>query len=143
MGKIVDAVLIRGLPAEDVRRANIVNLWCLLWAVSLAGIIALQESQLLGMMVKELSVAAALLNVVIGAITAFKYRRMLRTLDEMERTIQYNAFASAVAAILLAFGASAILSNVGLTSALSATQTLVIVCLTYMIALVAGRVRMA
>ena len=143
MGKIVDAVLIRGLPAEDVRRANIVNLWCLLWAVSLAGIIALQEFQLLGMMVEELSVAAALLNVVIGAITAIKYRRMLRTLDEMERTIQYNAFASAVAAILLAFGASAILSNVGLTSALSATQILVIVCLTYMIALVVGRVRMA
>ena len=143
MGKIVDAILIRGLPAEDTRRANIVNLWCLLWAVSLAGIIALQELQLLGMMVEELSVAAALLNVVIGAITAIKYRRMLRTLDEMERTIQYNAFASAVAAILLAFGASAILSNVGLTSALSATQTLVIVCLTYMIALVVGRVRMA
>ena len=143
MGKIVDAVLIRGLPAEDIRRANIVNLWCLLWAVSLAGIIALQEFQLLGMMVEELSVAAALLNVVIGAITAIKYRRMLRTLDEMERTIQYNAFASAVAAILLAFGVSAILSNVGLTSALSATQMLVIVCLTYMIALVVGRVRMA
>ena len=143
MGKIVDAILIRGLPAEDIRRANIVNLWCLLWAVSLAGIIALQELQLLGMMVEELSFAAALLNVVIGAITAIKYRRMLRTLDEMERTIQYNAFASAVAAILLAFGASAILSNVGLASALSATQTLVIVCLTYMIALVVGRVRMA
>jgi len=143
MGKIVDAILIPGLPAEDTRRANIVNLWCLLWAVSLAGIIALQELQLLGMMLEELSVAAALLNVVIGAITAIKYRRMLRTLDEMERTIQYNAFAAAVAAILLAFGASAILSNVGLTSALSATQTLVIVCLTYMIALVVGRVRMA
>jgi hypothetical protein len=61
----------------------------------------------------------------------------------MERTLQYNAFASAVAAILLAFGASAILSNVGLTSALSATQMLVVTCLTYVIALVIGRVRMA
>ena len=143
MGKIVDAVLIRGLPAEDIRRANIVNLWCLLWAVSLAGIIALQELQVFGMMIEELSVVAALLNVVIGAITAVKYRRMLRTLDEMERTLQYNAFASAVAAILLAFGASTILSNVGLTSALSATQMLVVACLTYVIALVIGRVRMA
>lgn len=141
MGKITDAILIKGLPATDARNANKVNLWALLWAATLVASLTMQEMQII--QGAAMSVAIASLNLAVGMILVISYRRMLISLDEMERRIQYNALASAVAASLLLYGVNSILSNVALTEELSSSQMIMILSLTYCVSLIAGRVRMA
>ena len=141
MGKITDAILIKGLPATDARNANKVNLWALLWAATLVLSLTMQEMQII--QGAAMSVAIASLNLAVGMILVISYRRMLITLDEMERRIQYNALASAVAASLLVYGVNSILSNVALTEELSSSEMIMILSLTYCVSLIAGRVRMA
>ena len=141
MGKITDAILIKGLPATDAKNANKVNLWALLWAGTLVASLTMQEMQIIH--TTAMSLAAALVNLVMGVIMAVSYRRMLLTLDEMERRIQYNALASAVAMSLLAYGASSILYNAALVSEISASQMIMILAFTYSGGLIVGRVHMA
>lgn len=141
MGKIIEAIFIKGLPAADIKNANKANLWIFLWAGTLVATFMMQEMQIIQSAAESL--VASVVNLTMGLIMVVTYRRMLLALDEMERTIQYNALASAVAMTLLVYGASSILSNAALVPELDASQMLMIIALTYSGGLIVGRVRMA
>ncbi len=141
MRKLIDAVLIKGLPAADIKNANKVNLWIFLWACTLVATVMMQEMQIIQNSV--VSLVAALVNLAMGVTMALTYRRMLHTLDEMERKIQYNALASAVAMAMLVYGASSILAKAAITPELDASWMLTIMAFTYSGGLIAGRLRMA
>ena len=141
MGKIIEAICIKGLPAADIKNANKANLWIFLWAGTLVATLMMQEMQIIQSAAESL--VASVVNLTMGLIMVVTYRRMLLALDEMERTIQYNALASAVAMTLLVYGASSILSNAALVPELDASQMLMIIALTYSSGLIVGRVRMA
>ena len=141
MRKFIDAVLIKGLPAADIKNANKVNLWIFLWAGTLVATVVMQDMQIIQS--STLSLVAAVVNLVIGVTMALAYRRMLNTLDEMERKIQYNALAIAVAVTMLVYGASSILSNAALTPELDSSWMLSTMAVSYSGGLITGRVRMA
>jgi hypothetical protein len=67
----------------------------------------------------------------------------LLDVDEMERSIQYNALALAVAAAFLFYSASAILSNAASVSGLDGSAIVVMMSGAYCCGLVAGRLRMS
>ena len=55
MGKLIDAVLVKGLPPADIKNANKVNLWALLWASTLIATMLMQDAGTFGLMVNFLA----------------------------------------------------------------------------------------
>lgn len=141
MKRFIDAVLIKGLPAADIKNANKVNLWAFLWAGSLVATVLMQEASIIQNPI--ITFIAFTINLTIGVIMALSYKRMLRKLDEMERKIQYGAMTLAVAMSMLVYGASSILHTANLTPELDSSWMLTIMAFSYSGGLIVGRVRMA
>jgi hypothetical protein len=141
MGKLIGAILLKGLPTQDIKNANIVNLWVTLWAGSLLVAVLAQEIFSFNNLISTLIMAT--LNIICGLMMIQAYRHMLRTLDEMERKIQLDALALSVGVAMLTFSASGILQTADILPQLEASWLLTIMAFSYSIGLVLGRLRLA
>ena len=102
MSKLLDAIFCKNLPRRDIKNANIVNLWAVAWALSLAGISFISKNDWYS---ATFPIAIALVvNVGIGVGMILAYKRFLKELDEMERKIQLDALALSVGVTLVVFG---------------------------------------
>lgn len=141
MGKLIDAILLKGLPTQDIKNANMVNLWVMLWAGSLVvpglALAVFGFNNLVSILIMTT------INIICGLMMIRAYRYMLRTLDEMERKIQLDALALSVGVAMLAFSASSVLHTADILSQLEASWLLTIMAFSYSIGLVLGRLRLA
>lgn len=139
MSKIINALACKGLPARDIRNANIVNMWALAWAATL-----LLTSFLSGYEWYSSTTPTMIgfvVHVGIGLAMFFAYRRFLKELDEMERKIQLDALASSVGITVIGFSAYSILEKAGFMPDLKPSYLIVLIALTYMAGIIIGRIR--
>lgn len=141
MGRIIDAILVKGLPKKDIKNANRVDLWALVWAASMVIASLLVES---GWLTNPyLVIAASLFVLGVGTRVALAYKYLLATLDEMERKIQYDALALAVGVSLVGFSGYIVLENAELVPALESYLVVSGLAVTYSIGLIIGRIRLS
>ena len=139
MSKLIDAIMCKNLPARDIKNANIVNLWAVAWAGSLAIISFISEYEWYS---ATLPVAVAfVINSGIGVAMILAYKRFLKELDEMERKIQLDALALSVGVTVVAFGGYSILNKAGMAPEMTASSLVVLIALTYMAGIIVGRIR--
>ena len=139
MSKLIDAIICKNLPARDIKNANLVNLWAIAWAASLAIISFISKYEWYS---ATLPITMAFVfNSGIGVGMILAYKRFLKELDEMERKIQLDALASSVGVTLVVFGGYSILDKVGMAPELQASSLIVLIALTYMAGIIIGRIR--
>lgn len=139
MSKLTDAIMCKNLPASDIKNANIVNIWALAWAGSLAIIAFISKSEWYS---AALPIAMAFaINSAIGIGMFLAYKRFLKELDELERKIQFDAVASSVGVTLVVFGAYSILEKAEIAPELQASNLIVLMALTYIAGIIIGRIR--
>ncbi|WP_133407837.1 hypothetical protein [Parashewanella tropica] len=141
MRKILNAIACGGLPKRDIRNANIVNLWGFAWALSFWLVIAAIDNQWI---TSTFSIVVALVsNAAIGLTMVVSYKRMLNALDEMEKKIQLDALAISVGMVIIVFAAGSILEKAQLIEELKTSYIMITISLSYVVSLIAGRVRYA
>ena len=139
MSKLIDAIICKNLPARDLKNANLVNLWAIAWAASLAIISFISKYEWYS---ATLPITMAFVfNSGIGVGMILAYKRFLKELDEMERKIQLDALATSVGVTLMVFGAYSILDKAGMAPELQASSLIVLIALTYMAGIIVGRIR--
>jgi hypothetical protein len=139
MSKLIDAIICKNLPARDIKNANLVNLWAIAWAASLAIISFISKYEWYS---ATLPITMAFVfNSGIGVGMFLAYKRFLKELDEMERKIQLDALALSVGVTLVAFGGYSILDKAGMAPELRASHLIVLMALTYMAGIIIGRIR--
>lgn len=139
MTKLKDAVLCTNQPARDIKNANTLNLWALAWAANLAIITFISGYEWYS---APLPITLAfVLSVGIGLGMILAYKRYLKVLDEMERKIQLDALALSVGVTLVVFGGYSILDKAGVAPELEAPHLIVLIALTYVVGIIAGRIR--
>ena len=139
MSKIIDAIICKGLPARDIRNANLVNLWALAWAVTLALTSYLSDYEWYSSTTPTMIGFVVHTGIGIGMLLA--YKRFLKNLDEMERKIQLDALASSVGVTVICFSAYSILEKAGFLPDLRPSNLIVLMAVTYMAGIIIGRVR--
>lgn len=139
MKTILDAIACRGLPARDIKNANIVNLWALAWAISLGLISFLSKYQWYSPGFPTILAFTIQTGIGIGMLLAFI--RFLKNLDEMERKIQLDALALSVGVTVVAFASYSILEKSGIVPDLKSSYLIALIALTYMAGIVFGRIR--
>ena len=139
MKTILDAIACRGLPARDIKNANIVNLWALAWAVSLGLISFLSKYQWYSPGFPTILAFTVQTGIGIGMLFAFI--RFLKNLDEMERKIQLDALALSVGVTVVAFASYSILEKSGIVPDLKSSYLIALIAFTYMAGIVFGRIR--
>ena len=139
MSKLIDAIICKNLPARDIKNANIVNLWAVAWAGSLAIISFISDYEWYSATLPI--IMAFVINSGIGVGMILAYIRFLKELDEMERKIQLDALALSVGVTLATFGGYSILEQAGMAPELKASSLIVLIALTYMAGIIVGRIR--
>jgi hypothetical protein len=139
MSKLINAIACKGLPARDIRNANIVNLWALAWAVTLALTSFLSGYQWYSSTTPTM--IGFVIHTGIGLGMFLAYKRFLRELDEMERKIQLDALAGSVGVTVVGFSAYSILEKAGFVPDLESYYLIVLIALTYIAGIIIGRVR--
>lgn len=141
MGRIIDAILVKGLPKKDLKNANRVDLWAIVWALSMVLSSVLIES---GWLTNSyLVIAASLFVLGVGVRVALAYKYLLVRLDEMERKIQYDALALAVGVSLVGFSGYIVLEHAELLPPLQSYLVVSGLAVTYSIGLIIGRIRLS
>lgn len=139
MSKLIDAIICKNLPARDLKNANIVNLWAVAWAASLAVISLISKYEWFSATLPITMLFVLNSGIGVGMILA--YKRFLKELDEMERKIQLDALALSIGVTLVAFGGVSILEKAGMVPELEASHLIVLIALTYMAGIIVGRIR--
>lgn len=139
MSKVFDAIACKGLPARDIRNANLVNLWIFAWAVTLAVISFLSQYEWYSSLLPI--IIGFVVNTGIGIGLIFSYRRFLKDLDEMERKIQLESLALSVGVTLAGFSSYSILDKADILPTLDPAYLIIIMSFTYMAGLIIGRIR--
>jgi hypothetical protein len=139
MKKIINAIACKGLPARDLRNANIVNMWALAWAASLLLISFLSGYDWYSSTIPTM--IGLVIHAGIGLAMFFAYKRFLKELDEMERKIQLDALASSVGVTVIGFSTYSILEKAGNMPVLEPHHLIVLIALTYMAGIIIGRIR--
>jgi hypothetical protein len=139
MNKIIDAIACKGLPPRDIRNANIVNMWALAWAATLALTSFLSGYEWYSSTTPTM--IGFVVHTGIGLAMFFAYKRFLRELDEMERKIQLDALAASVGITVIGFSAYSILEKAGFVPDLKPSYLIVLIALTYIAGIIIGRVR--
>ena len=139
MSKLIDAIICKNLPARDLKNANLVNLWAIAWAANLAIISYISKYEWYSAVLPITMAFVLSSGIGVGMLLAFK--RFLKELDEMERKIQLDALALSVGVTLVVFGGYSILNKAGVAPELQASSLLVLIALTYMAGIIAGRIR--
>lgn len=141
MKKMINAVFRQGLPARDLRNANIVNLWAFAWAATM---ILASLGMKYGWYTSAYQIIIAFaVHVSIGIGLILAYRRFLTRLDELERKIQLNALALSVGVAMVGGSGHSLLAKAGFVSSLGFHDMLALIALTYMVSLIVGRIRYA
>ena len=136
MGRLEDAAARKGLPARDIKNANIANLWIFAWALSLVGISFLAEYDWYS---SRLIVAAGLLvHAGIGVCMILAFRKFLTEADELQRKIQLDALALSVGVTIVAFSMSSLLAKSDVLPEMDTTGLLVAMALGYGVGLTTG-----
>lgn len=139
MSKLTDAIICKNLPTRDIKNANRVNLWAIAWAASLAIASYVSKYDWYSAAL-PISIAFVLHSGIgVGMILAFK--RFLKELDEMERKIQLDSMALSIGVTLVVFGSYSVLEKAGRAPELEASYLIVLMALTYMVGIIAGRIR--
>ncbi len=138
MKTILEAIACKGLPARDIKNANIVNLWAIVWAASLALITFLSKYEWYSGFP---TIAAFTIQTGIGIGMIFAYIRFLKNLDEMERKIQLDALAISVGVTVVGFASYSILDKSGVVPDLKSSYLIAFMALVYMAAILIGRIR--
>ena len=139
MSKFINAIACKGLPARDIRNANIVNMWALAWVASLFLTSFLSDYEWYSSTIPTM--IGLVIHAGIGLAMFFAYKRFLKELDEMERKIQLDALASSVGITVIGFSTYSILEKAGFLPDLNPSNLIVLIALTYMVAVIIGRVR--
>lgn len=138
MRNILNAICSKGLPARDINNANRVNLLAVLWVLSL------MASSLLSQYLSLPTLAVSILFIIhtgIGIAMVFAYKRFLTELDEMERKIQLDALALSVGITIISFSSYSILDKNGILPELNLAYLIALMALTYIVGIIAGRIR--
>ena len=138
MCKVLDAIACKGLPARDIRNANLVNRWIFAWAVTLAVFSFLSKYEWYSSLP---IIIGFVINTGIGIGLIFAYKRFLKDLDEMERQIQLESLALSVGVTLAGFSSYSILDKANILPSLHPSYLIVLMSLTYMAGLIIGRIR--
>lgn len=138
MKNIFKSICSNGLPARDIRNAHKVNLFALLWALSLFISSLLSEYLSTNLLVIA---AAFIVHTGIGISMVFAYRRFLIELDEMEKKIQLDALALSVGVTIISFSSYSILDKNGILPELSSAYLIMLMALTYIVGIITGRIR--
>ncbi len=141
MGRIIDAILVKGLPKKDLKNANRVDLWAIVWALSMVLSSFLVESGLLTN--PYLVIAASLVVLGVGVRVTLAYKYLLARLDEMERKIQYDALALAVGVSLVGFSGYTVLEQAELLPPIQTYLVMSGLVVIYGIGLIIGRIRLS
>ncbi|GIU15065.1 MULTISPECIES: hypothetical protein [unclassified Shewanella] len=136
--KIIEAICAKGLPKRDLKNANRVNLFALLWALTLLISTYLSENELLGSGL--LLTLAFCIHTFIGIAMLMSYRHFLVQLDEMERKVQLDALALSVGVAIISFSSYSILQNSAIVPPLNAAYLIALIALTYMVGIIKGRI---
>jgi hypothetical protein len=139
MSKLIDAIACKGLPARDIRNANLVNLWALAWVVTLALTTFLSSYQWYSSTTPTMIGFVVHSGIGLGMFLA--YKRFLRELDELERKIQLDALAGSVGVTVVGFSAYSILEKAGFLPDLKPSYLIMLIALTYIAGVIIGRVR--
>ena len=139
MNKLIDAITCKSLPARDIKNANIVNLWALIWAGTLILSTYLLEYDWFSTPLPTLS--ALSIHAGTGLALILAYKRFLKHLDELERKIQLEALALAVGLAIVGFSSYSILEKAAMVPDLKPSYLIVLLALTYCIGITAGRIR--
>lgn len=140
MGKFTDIVFATGLPKRDRQNEKRVNIWAFCWAGSLLGAMFV------------LTVFNAGLLVILGLLVVhlflsyrfiMSYRFFLRELDEMERKVQMDALALAVAIAIILFSSGSILAVADIVPTPPAALIVLSLSLSYVAGLIIGRWRLS
>ena len=139
MSKILDAILCKGLPARDIKNANRVNLLAFAWMMTLLLSSISNEYQWFDSILAI--IVAFVLHTGIGILMVFSFRKFLKELDDLERKIQLDALALSVGVTIISFSSFSILSKAGLIAELDQSALIVLMALTYMVGIIAGRIK--
>jgi len=137
MKSILNAICAKGLPKRDLKNAHRVNLFALLWALTLMISAYLGETGVLDN--PALLVIAFAVHSMIGIAMLFTYKSFLTQLDEMERKVQLDALALAVGVAIISFSSYSILANTGTVPPLKSAYLIALIALTYMVGIIKGR----
>lgn len=123
MGKLEEAAARKGLPARDIKNANIANLWIFAWAISLIGISFMADRDWYS---SPVIVAIGLaVHGGIGICMILAFRKFLAEADELQRKIQLDALALSVGVTILAFSISSLLAKSDVLPEMDTTGLLV------------------
>lgn len=111
MKKLIAAALKLDLPMRDIKNANTVNLWMLLWAATFVGADLMIEFTNDWYYFIEIMLLAIALHLGATIVMILKFKRLLKQLDEMEKKIQLDAIALAAGAALAGCSVGSILDN--------------------------------
>ncbi|MDE0746720.1 MAG: hypothetical protein OSB23_03005 [Porticoccaceae bacterium] len=142
MKKLIAAALKLDLPMRDIKNANTVNLWMLLWAATFVGADLMIEFTNDWYYFIEIMLLAIALHLGATIVMILKFKRLLKQLDEMEKKIQLDAIALAAGAALAGCSVGSILDNSNLIASVDTNSIIIILCFTYMCALIVGRIRL-
>ncbi|ACJ27024.1 Conserved hypothetical protein [Shewanella piezotolerans WP3] len=137
MKSILNAICAKGLPKRDLKNANRVNLFALLWALTLMLSTYLGETGVLDNTL--LLIIAFAVHSMIGIAMLLTYKNFLTQLDEMERKVQLDALALAVGVAIISFSSYSILANTGTVPPLNSAYLIALIALTYMVGIIKGR----
>ena len=139
MSKLKDDVLCNNLPQRDVKNANALNIWALVWAANLAILTTLPKFEWYSG--PWLITLAFVLGAGSGIGMLLAFKRFLKELDEMERKIQFDALALSVGVTVVVFGGYSILEKAGVVPDLQASHLIVLLALAYIVGIFSGRAR--
>ncbi|RYV01176.1 hypothetical protein SOPP22_16610 [Shewanella sp. OPT22] len=139
MKKVINAIFCAGLPKRDIQNANRVNLWGLMWAITLCATIFMIEYKWFNHL--PYVIIALAINAGTGIAMVLAYKRLLAHLDEMERKIQLDALALSVGITIILYAGGSILEKAEIISHLSPSTLIVSISLSYVVGLISGRVR--
>lgn len=137
MKSILNAICAKGLPKRDLKNANRVNLFALLWALTLMLSTYLGETGVLDNTL--LLIIAFAVHSMIGIAMLLTYKNFLTQLDEMEQKVQLDALALAVGVAIISFSSYSILANTGTVPPLNSAYLIALIALTYMVGIIKGR----
>ena len=114
----------------------------LLWAATFVGADVMIEFTNDWYYFIEIMLLAIALHLGATIVMILKFKRLLKQLDEMEKKIQLDAIALAAGAALAGCSVGSILDNSNLIASVDTNSIIIILCFTYMCALIVGRIRL-
>jgi hypothetical protein len=138
MKKIIDCIMGNGLPERDLNNSMKVNIWAILWTLSLGVFTYLTGLEWFN---TATAITCFIVNLAVGIKLVLSYKHFLHHLDEMERKIQLDALALSVGVTIISFASLSILDRGDLIGEAKTFHLIMILSISYMVGIVIGRVK--